>query len=421
MKRPEFFYGWWIVVTAAVISFWGGVGFYCITAFIKPVVDQFGWSYLEVSIAGSLRSVEIGLVAPFVGFLADRYGPRRVALLGGIICGLGYITLSLTNGLLMFYLGFFVYSIGLTGMGHGVTMTAVANWFKKRVGRAMGITMAGYGLGGIFIPIIVWMIGISDWRTALVILGVATWIIVIPAAVFLRHRPEDMGLSPDGEKTAFETQFEVAKASTRVRLPGAHDFTVKHALKTRAFWVLSVVFLVHMGVTSAVTLHAMPFFISVGLPAELGAVIGMLIPVTSIIGRLAFGWLGDRFGHRRMLLIVIALQAVGLVFLGLGTQLWHFVFFLVLYGPAFGGTFVGRPALQRQYFGRAAFGSIQGVLLAVTQIGGLTAPALAGWVFDVRQSYQLIWLVFATATFATGPLLLLGGKPRVEPASSVRA
>jgi len=417
MKRPEFFYGWWIVLTAAVISFWGGVGFYCITAFIKPVVDQFGWSYLEVSIAGSLRSVEIGLIAPFVGFLADRFGPRRVALAGGIIGGLGYIMLSLTNTLLVFYLGFFIYSIGLTGMGHGVTVTAVANWFRKRVGRAMGFTLAGYGLGGIFLPIIVWMIGIYDWRTTLVVLGLATWVIVIPAAMFLRHRPEEMGLSPDGEKTVAET----VPVEVRVKPAAADDFTVRRAVKTRAFWVLSVIFLVHMGVTSAVTLHAMPFFISVGLPPEMGAVIGMLIPITSIVGRLVFGWLGDKFGHRRVLFAAMVLQGVGLTFFAYGTQLWQFVVFLALYGPAFGGVFVGRPALQRDYFGRAAFGSIQGVLLAVTQVGGLTAPALAGWVFDVNKSYQLIWLVFAAVTFATGPLLLLAGKPRAEPASTVNA
>lgn len=417
MKRPEFFYGWWIVAAAAIISFWGGVGFYCITAFMKPVVDQFGWSYLEVSIAGSLRSVEIGLIAPFVGFLADRYGPRWVALLGGIICGLGYITLSLTNTLLVFYLGFFIYSIGLTGMGHGVTMTAVANWFRKRVGRAMGITMAGYGLGGIFIPIIVWMIGIYDWRTTLVILGVITWIIVIPAAVFLRHRPEEMGLLPDGEKTGTGVTLTEAK----VQPVAADDFTVRRAVRTRAFWVLSVIFLVHMGVTSAVTLHAMPFFISVDLPPELGAVVAMLIPITSIVGRLVFGSLGDRFGHRRVLFTVTVFQGMGLSLFAFGTQLWQFIVFLALYGPAFGGTFVVRPALQRDYFGRAAFGSIQGVLLAVTQIGGLTAPALAGWVFDVNQSYQLIWLVFAGVTFVTGPLLLLAGKPRAESASPVAA
>ncbi|MEW6142281.1 MAG: MFS transporter [Chloroflexota bacterium] len=413
MKRPGFFYGWWIVVTAAVISFWGGVGFYCITAFIKPVVDQFGWSYLEVSIAGSLRSVEIGLIAPFVGFLADRFGPRRVALVGGIIGGLGYITLSLTNTLLIFYLGFFIYSIGLTGMGHGVTVTAVANWFRKKAGRAIGLTLIGYGLGGIFLPIIVWMIGAYDWRTTLVVLGLATWAIVIPAAVFLRHRPEELGLLPDGEKAGAGAAITVTKGQPAA----ADDFTVRRAVKTRAFWVLSVVFLVHMGVTSAVTLHAMPFFISVNLPPELGAVIGMLIPVTSIAGRLVFGWLGDRYGHRRVLFAAMALQGVGLTFFALGTQLWQFVVFLALYGPAFGGTFVGRPALQREYFGRAAFGSIQGMILAVTQVGGLTAPVLAGWVFDVNKSYQLIWLVFAAVTFATGPLLLLAGKPRVESVS----
>ncbi|MCX8126555.1 MAG: MFS transporter [Dehalococcoidia bacterium] len=407
MKRPEIFHGWWVVAAAAIVSFWGGVGFYCITAFIKPVVDQFGWSYLEVSIAGSLRSVEIGLIAPFVGFLADRFGPKRVALVGGIIGGLGYITLSLTNTLLVFYLGFFIYSIGLTGMGHGVTVTAVANWFRKKVGMAMGFTMVGYGLGGVFLPIIVWMIGAYDWRATLAILGLATWVIVLPSAMFLRHRPEELGLSPDGEKAP---PGEVV-TGTEVKSATADGLTVMHAVKTRAFWVLSIVLLVHMGVTSAITLHAMPFFISINLPPETGAVIGMLIPVTSIIGRLIFGWLGDRFGHRRVLFAATVLQSAGLIFLAFGTRWWHFVLFLAFYGPAFGGTFVLRPALQREYFGRAAFGSIQGVILAVTQIGGLAFPMLAGWTFDINQSYQLIWLAFAATVVITGPLLLLTGKP----------
>ena len=417
MFRGRMFYGWWVVTGAAVISFWGGVSFYGITAFINPIVEHFHWSYLEVSIAGSMRSVELGLIAPIIGLLADRFGPRRVALLGGIVSGFGYILLGLTSSLPFFYFAFIVYSAGLTGMGHTVTMTSVANWFRKKVGRAMGFSMAGYGIGGISLPIIVWVIGTYDWRIAMFAMGIATWAIIIPASRMLRHRPEELGLQPDGE-TLFPPP-EKAASVARADEPAA--VTVKQVIKTRVFWILGTVFMVHMGITSAITLHAMPFFISTGLTPETGAVLSMMVPVSSILGRLLFGWLGDIYGHRRVLFIAILMQSAALVFLAFGTQVWHFAIFLLLYGPAFGGTFVLRPAIQRAFFGRGAFGSIQGAMLAVTQVGGLAAPVLAGWVYDLNNSYLVIWASFAAVMFLSGPLLLVMGKPKLTQSGATGA
>ncbi|MFC1969115.1 MFS transporter, partial [Chloroflexota bacterium] len=171
-KRPRVFYGWWIVVACFFYSFYiGGGVFYGFTAIFEPIASEFDWSYAQISIAASLRGVEIGLLAPFVGLLVDRWGPRRLMFLGSILAGSGLILLSLVNSLLMFYVAFFVISLGMSTSSSTVLMTGIANWFHKRVSLTAGLTISGFGAGGLLVPVIVGLIDAFDWRTAMVIWG----------------------------------------------------------------------------------------------------------------------------------------------------------------------------------------------------------------------------------------------------------
>ncbi len=397
MWRRPIFWGWWVVLGCAIVSLWAGGLFYGFTAFVNPIIAEFGWTYLVVSLAASLRSVEMGVLGPAMGFLADRLGPRTVVALCGVFSGAGLLLLSCTSSLAEFYAGFIILSVGFSGLGQVVTTTAVANWFRSKVGRATGLAITGYGAGGVLLLLMVWLIDQYGWRMSLAILGFSTWLVILPASLFLRHRPEQYGYLPDGGPASGGQPTDVY---------AAEEVTVAQALRTRTFWFLGLAFAIQFMVLNAVTLHVMPYFSDLGLSTKLAALVAMFIPLASVAGRLSFGWLGDLFDKRFILASALFLQALGLTFFCYGRALWQFIIFLTFFSPAFGGALALRAAMLRDYFGRQAFGSIQGLMMVVVTLGGIVGPAFAGWVFDVRGSYQLAWLSFIIATLAVAPLML---------------
>ena len=190
----QIYYGWWIVLASFMVAFYvAGTIFYGFTAFIEPLANEFGWSYTQISLAASLRGLEMGLLAPLVGILVDRFGSRKLLFSGVIVLGFGIILFGLTQSLAMFYGAFILIAFGAGGCTSVVTMTAVANWFDKNVGKAMGATSSGFGASGLIIPAIVWMIAAFGWRTALIVLGLGMWILGVPAAFIMRNKPEDDG------------------------------------------------------------------------------------------------------------------------------------------------------------------------------------------------------------------------------------
>ena len=186
------FYGWWVVFACFLISLYvGTIIFYGFTAFIEPLVREFGWSYAQVSFAASLRGIEAGIFYPVAGFLVDRFGPRRVIFCGTIVAGIALILLSFTQSLVMFYGAFVLLAIGTSGCTDVVNMSAVANWFKKKVGKALGLMSTGFGVGGLLIPLIVWLIDSHGWRTTLILLGLGMWSLGVPLSLVVRNRPEE--------------------------------------------------------------------------------------------------------------------------------------------------------------------------------------------------------------------------------------
>ncbi|NIS60075.1 MAG: MFS transporter, partial [Proteobacteria bacterium] len=169
------FYGWWIVMASFLMASYFGAIVYGFTAFFEPIAEELGWSYTQVSIAFSLRGLEMGILAPVMGFLVDRFGPRKLAFFGVSTVGFSLILLGLTNSLVVFYGAFILLGLGAGGCTSTVLMTAVAHWFRRNVGKAMGIVACGFGAGGILIPLIVGLIDLYQWRTALIILGLGMW------------------------------------------------------------------------------------------------------------------------------------------------------------------------------------------------------------------------------------------------------
>jgi len=160
------------------------------TAFFESLIQEFGWSYTQVSFAASLRGMEMGIFAPLVGLFVDRVGPKKLLFAGVVSTGLGLLILSSTQSLWTFYGAFLLLGLGAGGCLNVVTMSIVANWFRKNLGRAMGFMSAGIGAGGLLIPVIVFLIDSYGWRMALVILGAGMWIISFPLRLWLNKCPQ---------------------------------------------------------------------------------------------------------------------------------------------------------------------------------------------------------------------------------------
>jgi len=387
----KIFYGWWIVLACSLIGFYvGGAIFYGFTAFFEPIREEFGWSYTQISFAASLRGLEMGIFAPLVGFLADRFGSRKLIFWGTITVGFGLILLSRTQSLAMFYGSFLLIAFGAGGCAMVVTMAAVANWFHKNVGIALGMMASGVGASGLMVPFIVQLIGVYDWRTTLIILGLGMWILGIPLSFVIRNRPEQYGYLPDGISPS-DRMPHLENQHTGVK---AVEIGFKEALKKRAFLYLIIVEAIRMMIVAAVVIHAMPYLSSLGLPRVTAGLVAGAIPLTSIIGRFGFGWLSDVFDKRYVMAWSFCMISLGMLAFRYVQVIWVVFVFLLLFSPGYGGGMVLRGAILREYFGRNSFGKMIGITMGSASIGGIIGPTLAGWAFDTFGSYHLIWLIF---------------------------
>lgn len=397
------FYGWWIVLASFLIaSYVGGAVVYGFTAFFEPIVEEFGWSYTQVSIAFSLRGLEMGILAPITGFLVDRFGSRKLALSGTLIVGFAFILLSLAKSLYMFYSAFVLLVLGTSGCATTVLTTAAAHWFRRNVGKAMGIVVCGFAAGGMFIPLIVWLIHRYQWRTALVILGLAMWALGIPLSLVIRHRPEQYGYLPNGEISPEPTAIHGSRDTKK-------EVKVKRALRNKGFWAIGFAEAIRAMIAMAVITHVMPYLSSIGLSRTNAAFVATAIPLFSIIGRLGFGWLGDIFDKRYVLSGLYCLFGMGTLAFSYVHVRWLIFPFLLLFSPAYGGAVTLRGAIITEYFGRASFGRLLGIVMGMVAIGGVIGPTVAGWTFDNWGSYQPVWLSFA-GTSVVAMVLILGLK-----------
>jgi MFS family permease len=381
-KPNKVFYGWWIVGASFLIAL-----------YFEPIADELGWSYTQISIAASLRGLEIGLLAPIVGILADRWGPRRLVAAGLILAAGGLFLMSVSTSLVTFYLAFALLAVGMSGCTLTVLMTTVANWFRRRVGLASGIAISGFGFSGVMVPLIVGLIAIYGWRTAVTILALGMIVVILPLSLLFRHKPEQYGYSPDGR------QSDAATSSADMPLTQETEVEIKtgQAFRSGAFWRLALAFMYHIMVVSAAVTHVMPYLSSLGIDRSTSGLVATAIPLASIFGRLGLGWLGDKLDRRLVAAAGFLLMGAGLLCFGYisAASMWLITLFLILFGIGYGGSNVMRPSLGREYFGRANFGAILGLMVGIGAIGSIIGPTVAGWTYDNWGSYQAVWFIYA--------------------------
>ncbi len=406
MKR--IYYGWWIVAATNIICMLGfGTWLYCFGVFFKPMMSEFGWTRAMTALAYSFRGIQGGFAAPIVGWAVDKYGPRNVVFVGGVISGLGFVLMCTIRSLWGFYLIYgILLSVGMSAMLYVPAMTAIANWFVRMRSRALSLLAVGAGIGGfVCAPIAAVLITRFGWRASFVIIGVTIWIVVLPLSLLLKRRPEDIGLKPDGEPAEDNasgdrtTAAADKKKESKAPAPSETDWTLRQAMASRTYWILAFAFFLAAMTHATVTVHAVPTFTDAGIMAEKAAFSIGLATLFSIIGRLAFGYLGDFFTKRYLFMITYSIEACGVLVLMNANDMVSLYLFAVLFGIGFGGTIPLNPAIRGEYFGRAAFGKIQGSMAPIMMMGSVLGPPFVGHVFDISGSYKGGYLIIALLQF----------------------
>src|SRR3972149_2129722 len=403
MKKMS--YAWWIVIACGLIGFLkGGIVSYGFTALFEPLVHEFGWSYTEISFAKSLRGMEMSIFAPFVGFLIDRVGTRKLLLLGIITVGFGLTLLSITQSLVMFYLSFLFLAFGAGGVGGVVLTTTVASWFENNMGKALGVLTCLSAAGGLLIPLVVWLIDVYQWRTALVILGLGICITGIPLALSIREKK-------DRDKSEVTLLNHALPSPENVGTVTEMGF--KEAIKHRVYFYLNFIEFIRHMITSAIVLHIMPYLSSVNVPKSAAVLVTVSFPIFNIAGRFGFGWFADVSDQRKTMILTLALMGLGLLGLCYARQTWTLLIFSFLFSMGWGGGVILTRTMQREYFGMNSFGKMLGIIMGLGSLGGVLGPTLAGWIFDTMRSYYIMWLIFfGLCLLSIG--LILTMKPAIE-------
>ena len=341
-------------------------------------------------------------------------------LIGISMVSAGYIALSFVHSLFTFYLVYVVLlAVGFNTGFFVAAQAAVGNWFIRRRSLALGLMTTAFGFGGgLMVPLIAWLIGSYGWRSASMSLGIGMAVIGIPLALIVRHRPEQYGYVPDGGSGSAAGTSEAAlttqspkEAESGSTTTGEIDFTIWEALRTRAFWILSVAFGLRTLAISATVVHQIPLLTDRGISDVAAAGILALMGLMSVPGRLIFGFLGDYVSKRHLVSIAYLLQAAGLVILITATRLEQLYLFTLVFGLGWGAPTV-LVALRADYFGRRYFATIAGVQQSIVAVGTIIGPVYAGWVFDTTNSYNTAFVTFFIAILLGAVLVLFARPPR---------
>jgi sugar phosphate permease len=398
-------------LAVALNIFQGGVLFYGFTLIIGPMSEETGWSRTAITAVFPILGLMNAVIAPFLGMLFDKIGPRPLLGGGMVMMGGGMMLLARADSLPAFYAAYVLAQMGSAGMWSS-TGPAVANWFVRRRGRALGAFSLGYALSGTLSPFFYWLITSVGWRDAMATVGFVAWALLVPAVLVIRRRPEDHGLWPDGADGP--PVLDEATGAGEVNL------TVRQALRSRAFWMLAASSSLAFITIATLQVHWSPYLESVGFSARNAALFLPALPLCTVVGRLGFGFLADMWEKRRATALAFGLQAVAILLLALvdASRPWLLPFFLAFWGLGFGGTVVTRPALQGELFGRFSFGALQGVLSMTSETGFAFSPVVASLAFDSLGTYRPVFFAFAALTSLAVFIVL--SIPRPQPASSRR-
>ncbi len=396
--------GWTVAFGAAAgvfVSF-ASLFVYTFGIFLKPIAQEFAWSRQEVSAAFGLAAITVAICSPGLGYLLDRHGPRRVIVPCLTVFGCAFASLAfLTPRLSHLYATFVVLGIVGNGTAQMAYSRAVSSWFDRRRGVALAVMMCGGAVGAIVLPPVAEaLIRISGWRNAFLLLGGMALVVGLPTVLgTIRERPG-------------------VRLGTEVDVSGA---TVAEGVRSRVFWILVTVLFFASIAQNAAIAHIAALLTDRGISASGGALALSAMGAASLIGRLATGWLLDRFFAARVSFVLLALAAAGTFVLAGAQSLPAGVLAAALIGFGMGGEADVTPYMLSRYFGLRSFSVLYGLTWTVYAVAGALGPVLMGRAFDATGSYEALLGTLAIGTLAVGGLMLLLPRYGAVPAPAALA
>ncbi len=405
--RRTLYYGWVIVTASTVIMTMQAGIMYSYGVFFKHLIADFGWSRASTSGVYSVFMVFHGGWAVVMGWLVDRYGPARVMVACSFIAGLGLVLTSQVSELWQLYITYgIVVGIGISACFITVIATT-ARWFTRHRGLALGIVSSGVGLGTlILVPAAERLITAFGWSTTYFILGVATWLVMLPSSLFLRRNPSAGQPSADGE-SGTASPMSAGNESRTGQANLETGLTVTAAARHRPLWMLLLIYFLFNFCLQMVMVHLVNYATDQGTTSFIAATFISVIGGGSLVGRLIMGTASDRIGSNNALLICCTILMTTLVLLIFSRELWMFYLFAIVFGFAYGGEVPQMPVLVGRFFGMRAVATLVGMVVFGATIGGAIGAWAAGRIFDVAQSYQLAFTIAAVASFLAVIVTLL--------------
>ena len=409
IRKPNIFYGWWIVLSAGIVQWYSSAVFWRgFPPFFDAILNTFGWSTAATGAAVSIQRSESGLISPFVGTVIKKFGPKRVMAFGIFLTGGSFIWMSKMQNLWEFYCAITILTLGMSFGTFIIFLAVVGNWFNKNRGKAISMLMAGAGLGGITIPLIVLGIEEFGWRNMIFAVGLGFWILGFPTSLVLRGDPEDYGQYPDGEKPALDSN------STETTDGKNTGFSVKEALRNGNFWKLALAAGISQSVFTSNLFH-LTSFKEFGLTTTFAATIIGLSWWGDISGRIIVGFITDKYDRKKLLTISFTLLTLGILgvsIIGSQNEYEHLdknlgiVLFVVFFGLGFGSSVPLRLTLAADYFGRKNYGSMVGILNTVGAVFGTLSPLLIGLTKDFTGDYKYAYYILTIMMIFSIPLVI---------------
>lgn len=412
--RGRVFYGWWIVLAGVGIHMLGSaLMLQSFGAYMVLLERDFGWSKTLLSGAFSLARIESGILGPLQGWLLDRFGPRAVLRVGMLTFAVGFALFSRVDSVLGFYLTFALIALGSSLGGFASIIVALVNWFDRHRAKAVALSQTGFALGGLSVPLVVLSLDHFGWRTTALASGILIAVVGVPLVQCVRHRPEQHGEVEDGGPPE-PSPGAAGAAPPQVDRSG--DFSAREALRTPAFWMISLGHASALLVVSAVMVHLVPLLTeSLDYSLERAAWIVALMTAVQMAGQVSGGWLGDRFDKRLIVVACMFAHAAGLLLVAYASSLAMVIGFALLHGWGWGTRGPLMVAMRADYFGASSFGTIMGFSSLIVMLGMTTGPIVAGYLADRTGSYELGLAVLAVASLLGSIFFLLATPPRRRP------
>jgi OFA family oxalate/formate antiporter-like MFS transporter len=413
----KFFYGWYIV----------GVGFLAhvacafhmsstLSVFLKPLTEDLGVSRGLFSL---LRSGEIligAAMAPLVGPLVDRFGGRWLMVGGALSAGLGFLLMSRVGAFWQFLMLRWIFvAIGGVFMCQMIVSVTVSRWFVRKRGRAIAIASLGQGFAKVCIPVVTaTLFAWVGWRLTWSIFGLITLVlVVVPALIFMRRSPEEMGLQPDGMDAQPALVGSKSNDATKARLAAEEVvWTWREVIRTKAFWIICFIYgIANVGI-AGLNLHVFAYVTDIGYSPLVAATVLSIIASTQLGSTMVWGVISERMDIRHSSLVMFLVQSTGLALVLVTSQVVPVYFGFLLYGVGLGGGWVLQELIWASNFGRVSLGMVRGLGILVTHAFGAAGAPFFGFVHDLTGSYRSSFSAFVVALIVSALLSLAVRAPR---------